>query len=290
MGVVDTHMHLWDRTRFRYPWLESADAAGLPASYGAAEWRRDTAAVELAGIVHVQAEVDHASDPVAETAWMQQLHDVEGMPTACVGYADLRSDALGDVLDRHAAYPVFRGIRQEAWFDPRSERADVPRINLLDDPAFLRGLQELERRDLVFELLVWQEQLEQAAALLREAPDLRVVIDHTGVPKDEARREQWAHGLTAVLQAAPRGILKISGLGMVDAAWTPERIDPLIARALELAGPARVVFASNFPVEPEGVSYAQVWETFERAIAGFDPAERAAMLRDTATACYDLTR
>lgn len=45
--------------------------------------------------MHIQAEVDHDEDPVAETAWVAELADDalrNGLPgpVACVVYADLR--------------------------------------------------------------------------------------------------------------------------------------------------------------------------------------------------------
>jgi hypothetical protein len=58
------------------------------------------------GWVHIQAEVDHQLDPVAETEWLGSLAD-EGNasgatgPLACVVYADLRAADVHDVLSRH---------------------------------------------------------------------------------------------------------------------------------------------------------------------------------------------
>ena len=92
------------------------------------------------GWVHIQAEVDHQLDPVAETAWVESLAEeasAAGLPgpLACVVYADLRAANVRDLLSRHCSYPPTRGVRQEAWFDPGSTRADIPREDLLSDPA-----------------------------------------------------------------------------------------------------------------------------------------------------------
>jgi hypothetical protein len=58
--------------------------------------------------VYVQAEVDHAIDPVAETAWLSTLASearAAGLPgpVASVVYADLRAADLPELLVRQPA-------------------------------------------------------------------------------------------------------------------------------------------------------------------------------------------
>ena len=139
------------------------------------DYRADVTEAGVQGSIHVQAEVDHATDPVRETAWISELADrahagnVPG-PVACVVYADLRARDLDDVLAGHLRHRLTRGVRQEAWFDPASDRADIPRENLLADPGWRAGYRRLAEFGLSFDLLVWPDQLPQAAALAAEAP------------------------------------------------------------------------------------------------------------------------
>jgi hypothetical protein len=67
--MIDTHVHHWELGRFRYPWLEAFD--GLRKDYTPADYRADAAEVPVDGWIHIQAEVDHQLDPVAETAWVE---------------------------------------------------------------------------------------------------------------------------------------------------------------------------------------------------------------------------
>lgn len=130
--MIDAHVHHWKRDCFRYPWLEHQDFEALEGDYLPADYLADAAGTPVAGWVHVQAEVDHALDPVAETAWVSTLVEEARAvgpfsPLACVVYADLRAADLHEVLARHLRFPLTRGVRQEAWFDPASARADIPR-------------------------------------------------------------------------------------------------------------------------------------------------------------------
>src|SRR5262249_58495118 len=93
---------------------------------------------------HGQAGVDQALDPVEETAWVPGLADEARVkclpgPLACVVYSDLRAEDLEQSLARQVDSPLTRGVRQEAWFDPASSRADIPPEDLLSDPAWREG-------------------------------------------------------------------------------------------------------------------------------------------------------
>lgn len=191
--IVDAHRHFYDLQRFRYPFLEYPDFAALAKTYVLRDFAADAASVRLVGSVHVQAEVDHDVDPVLETAWLQSLADADdpGLPSVCVGYADLRRSDLDDVLERHCQYPIVRGIRQELWFDARSNRADIPRVNLLDDANWRRGYRRLAAYGLSFDLLVWPWQLADAAMFFAQAPDVPVILNHMGCP-DASRRGRLA--------------------------------------------------------------------------------------------------
>jgi predicted TIM-barrel fold metal-dependent hydrolase len=288
---IDAHLHLWELERFRYPWLADPGAEGLGSDYLVEDFRADVGELPLIASVHVQAEIDHALDPVAETSWLAELaaaQDADPVPTVCVGYADLRAPDLDAVLDRHAEHRLFRGIRQEAWFDPDSTRADIPRENLLDDPAWAAGLRCVAERGLSFDLLVWARQLEQAAAIVRELPEFPLVLEHTGLPvgPDPAERDVWRRGMRRFAAQVPHALLKISALRSVSPAWDPGELGPPVREAIDIFGPQRCLFASNFPVDRPAVAYADLWAAYDRFTEDLDARERAAMFRGNAARVY----
>jgi predicted TIM-barrel fold metal-dependent hydrolase len=283
--IVDAHLHLWDLDVLPYPWLDDPGCEPLRADYLPDDLRADSEGLDLAATVHVQAEMSHELDPVSETSWLAELaRDGEpAVPTVCVGYADLRRPDLDDVLARHQEYAFFRGVRQEAWFDPQSTRADVPRENLLDDPRWVRGLDRLALRGLSFDLLVWDHQLRQAATIFRELPDLTLVLEHLGVPPAAQYLDRWRQGLRQFARQVPWARLKLSALGM---AGGRDVARPLIREAIEIFGPDRCLFASNFPVERPALSYRGVWATYDAVTADLSLSERAALFAGTATRIY----
>jgi len=288
---VDTHVHMWDLDRFEYPWLAHPDFEVLRHDYLPNQWLADAGELALTGAVHVQAEVDHAVDPVEETAWLSSLDLGSGAPPlACVAYADLRSPQLEQLLERHAGAGPVSGIRQEAWFDPRSDRADIPRFNLLDDPTWRQGLARLARRELSFDLLVWPHQLEQAAEIFAALPELPVVLEHTGLPPlgDPEGMEVWRRGMRTFSDAVPGSMLKVSAMAFISGGWTVAAVAPVVREAIETFGPQRCMFGSNFPVDRTAATYEQIWAGYAAMVADFSAAEREALFRANALRTYRL--
>lgn len=286
---VDAHVHVWDAALLSYPWLEDPALLDLfGARYLPADLARDADGLPRVASVHVQAEMDHDADPVAETAWLAGLRAASGFPEACVGYADLRARDLGKTLDRHAAFPFFRGIRQEAWFDPQSTRADIPRENMLLDPAWARGVAELARRNLSFDLLVFAHQLDKAAAIFAAQPDLRVVLDHCAMPplSDAAALAAWERSLRRFAAWVPASRLKISGLAMIAPDRSFAAMADLVRRCIDCFGPERCMLASNFPVDRPGRSYRDLWKSYAAITGDLSAGERERLFSGTAAEFY----
>jgi len=67
------------------------------------------------------------------------------------------------------------------------------------------------------------------------------------------------------------------------AAWRP-----YIETCIELFGPHRCMFESNFPVEKMGIGWAALWNAFKRIAAGASADEKRALFHDTAQRIYRL--
>jgi predicted TIM-barrel fold metal-dependent hydrolase len=291
--VIDTHVHHLDLQRFRYPWLGDAQFVALRSEYLPDDYRADVAESGVQGWIHVQAEVDHATDPVRETEWISELADrahagnVPG-PVGCVVYADLRAPDLEDVLARHLRHPLTRGVRQEAWFDPGSDRADIPRENLLGDPRWRAGYARLAEFGLSFDLLVWPGQLAAARALAAEAPGVPVALEHLGLPdpgRDPGLRT-WRSGVSA-LGELPHAYVKLSGFSALGGR-EPGRIRPVVSELIEVFGPERCMFGSNLPVERMAGRFGELYELVLATLADLSEPERGEVLAGTARRFYRL--
>ena len=289
--------------------------------YLPADWGQDCAGFDVRGFVHVQADWQGRGEhPAAgETAWLEQIG---GEPLrAIVGEAELDDPKLGALLDAHArASSRFVGIRDVLAFDPDRAVMDYDhRPDRCAEPAWRAGLAELGRRGLTYDVWLYGPQmrgLEAAlAAVFRDEPNTRVVLDHLGTPiglggpygshgTDAAAREhilgRWRDDLAA-LAVHEQLRAKISGLFMPILGWglhqreqppsvteVVDRIGPLVEHALDCFGPERCMFASNFPMDKVSLSWATLFEAFAQLVQTRSDAERLDLFHDNAARYYGL--
>lgn len=293
--MIDAHVHHLDVKRFRYPWLDDPEFGELSRDYLPADYRADAADIAVEGWVHVQADVDHTADPVEETSWISRLAEeaqASGLPgpLACVVYADLRATDLHEILSRHCERPLTRGVRQEAWFDPGSTRADIPREDFLIDPAWRRGYATLAEFGLSFDLLAWPHQLPQATKLAAAAPDVPVVLEHLGLPdpQGDPGLRTWRSSLAALAEL-PHAHVKLSAFSLLGTPRDPQRVRPVVFELLDTFGPGRCMFGSNFPVERLAGGFVPLCELVLDILDDLPPHERADVMAGTARRFYRLS-
>lgn len=287
MQFVDAHHHLWQLGPLRYPWLmDEPPLVSDPLvnrDYLLEDFLADAAGTGLAKSVHVEAN-PAAEDRVRETAFIQELSERpggRGLPNAIVASLDLASEDFERTLEGHLQYPKLRGIRQvlNPWAAPPG---------LMSDPGWRANLAALAARGLRFDLHLEPMQMQEAVRMIAAMPEVPIALNHTGFPSPQAAggREVWRAGLRA-LAACDSVSVKISGFGAFGLGER-EAMRPYVLEAIDLFGPERAMFASNFPVCKPGVGYRELWAAYDAITAGFTEAERARLFRGTAEAFYAL--
>jgi predicted TIM-barrel fold metal-dependent hydrolase len=120
----------------------------------------------------------------------------------------------------------------------------------LADSQWQRNFALLRGYGLSFDLSVNPAQMPQAAALARAHPDIPLALCHLGFPIERHGWgiECWRAGMAA-LRDCPNVCVKMSGIGMFDRYWTRESVRRIVCEALDLFGPDRMMFGSNFPID-----------------------------------------
>lgn len=291
MKNIDSHLHLWDTKRFRYPWFESGAFPELPHTYLLQDAIADAGTTEARFVV-IQAEVDHSVDPVEETKWIQNTvdnHPQGDRLAGFVAYADLSLPDIESVIERHAQYAVFRGIRQEIWWQQPSPRPDILEKDMLASSEWRQSFARLRRVGAVFDLTCWHWQLAPFAGFLGGHPQVPVIVDHLGSPiaGDPEAFRTWLKGIRE-MAALPNTFMKISGLSQADAPWSVDSIRPLVLEVLGAFGPERCMLGSNFPPEKLSSTYARVWSAFETLFSQLSYDEREKLFYQTAEKVYRL--
>ena len=310
--ICDPHHHLWDYPDSRYLVAEFLD--DLEGGH------------KVSSTVYVECRHGWRTNgpepmrPVGETEYVEEL--TKKRPThagstrvaaGIVGFADLTlGTAVLPVLAAHLeASDQFRGIRHMSAWDANERihnaQTNPPR-DLLQSSKFREGFACLSDLGLSFDAWVYHPQIPEVIDLARAFPDTTIVINHVGGPLGIGpyanKREEvfgiWRSHVTE-LARCPNVCVKLGGLtmSMSGFGWhkreTPptsselaQAMEPYYRTCIELFGPQRCMFESNFPVDRVSCSYTVLWNAFKRIAKNFSAAERAALFHDTAVRVYRL--
>jgi predicted TIM-barrel fold metal-dependent hydrolase len=290
-------MHLWDLKVGTYPWLEKpeereipfGDLKNLAHDYLLPDYRQDTATVELAGLVHVEAAWD-PTNPVGESKWLAKALADFKTPYAIIAGGNLLKEDFPELLAAHReASDRVIGVRQILNYhvDPKYTFTDSPEI--MYDKTWRKNFAHLGAQGMIFDLQVFPDQSKGAAELAQEFPQTKMVINHFTMPLNWDREgiANWREEL-AKLAAHESIAIKLSGLYMYHRSWPSEAMNTLIDTALELFTPERVMWGSNFPVDRQFVSLEKLVTDFETSLTRHELATREAVMWKTANTWYRL--
>ena len=312
LPIIDTHHHLWVRGDHRY--LLEDLLVDLNSGHNV------VATVFLQCHSMYRADGPKEMRPIGETEFVNGIAamSASGMfgatrvAAGIVGYADL---AMGDrveaVLEAHirAGGGRFRGVRDSGNWDADpiiGNGASEPHRYLR--PEFRVGLNRLTAMGLSLDAWVFHTQLAEVVDLARACPDANMIMGHCGGPLGygpyAGKRDEvfaaWKSGVTE-LAKCPNVSMKLGGMMMRLAAYDYMALDappsseqlaacwgPYIETCIELFGPQRCLFESNFPVEKMGIGWVALWNAFKRITAGASADEKLAMFSGTAKRVYRL--
>jgi len=282
--LVDAHHHLWDLTVRAQDWLDDPAYVAIRRTFTVDDLRA-SATRAIAGRKLTTSVLVQCLTSVEETEELLALAATDPLVGAVVGWADLTDPAVGEVVDRLRQGPGgarLRSLRHivQAETDPQ----------WLQRPAVEHGLAALASRDLAYDVLIRAGQLPQAVRLAERLPDLRLVLDHAAKPPIAAGDlGAWRADMTA-LATHPQVCCKLSGLVTEadHARWTTADIRPVWDLLLEVFGPRRLMFGSDWPVCVVAGGWDRWAETVDELVRELSPGDQHAVLAGTATTFYRL--
>ena len=311
LPIIDSHHHLWVHGGKRYLIDEFA------ADLGSGHRVLATVYVECSAMYRQAGSESMRTVGEAEFVAGQAAMSDSGQfgPTricaAFVGAADFTLGAgLDPVLDALSAASGgrLRGLRGTASWD-----AD-PSINtgvrpyapqgLLSNPQFRAGFVRFAERGLVYDAWQYHPQLPELCSLADAFPDTTMVVNHCGgllglgayAGADTYAR--WKSLVTEVSRR-PNTLMKLGGLSgrrcgfaFEQRATPPTAEDlaqvwrPYIETCIELFGPQRCMFESNFPPDSAAGSYRTVWNALKLTASGCSAQDKRDLFSGTAQRTY----
>ena len=270
---IDSHQHFWNYNPREYTWMKDGMEI-LQRDFTPQDLATAQAEIGFDGSVAVQARMT-----LDETRWLLELAAQHETIRGVVGYVDLLSPQAGDQLDEFKDNPKCVGMRHVVHDEPDDHfmlRAD-----------FLNGLEELSRRDLAYDLLLFEKHLAVASEGVSRFPNLRFVVDHISKPLiREGVLAPWGDHIRD-LALFENVTCKLSG--MVTEAdwerWTPDDLEPYMSVVLEAFGPDRLMIGSDWPVCLVAGSYGSVMSVVIDFIERLSSDEQVRILGST---CWDV--
>ncbi|MBI3707124.1 MAG: amidohydrolase family protein [Proteobacteria bacterium] len=270
---IDAHQHFWRVDRGDYGWLTPA-VGPIYRDFGPADLRPLLARHGIAKTILVQA-----AQTVAETEFLLSIANDAPFVAGVVGWVDFPARSTVAAIARLAENPLLVGLRpmvQDIADDDWLLRADLA-------PA----IDAMVQLGLVFDALVLPRHLPRLLVLLDRHPGLRVVLDHGAKPFIRDRRlDPWRADVAAVAARA-NTTCKISGL-VTEArtGWTVADLRPYVDHLLQVFGPERLLWGSDWPVVERARGYDDWRAAAKELLSPLTEAERLAIFGGNAERIY----
>lgn len=251
---VDAHQHYWSIERGDYGWI-TPDIPVLHRDFLPQDLEPYINKYKLDGTIVVQA-----AATLAETDYLLALSETSDTILGVVAWLDLADPEYVSHYKRFAEHPKFVGFRVMIQ--------EMPDANAVLEPGFVEALTFFAEQGVPVDLLVVSHQLEPVVELLERVPNLRAVIDHIAKPRiRDGVMEPWKSQMSRIA-SHPNLYCKLSGM-VTEAnhnSWNPSDFTGYIRHVLDVFGPDRVMFGSDWPVCLLAASYDEVVDVLQEAI------------------------
>jgi L-fuconolactonase len=275
--MIDSHHHLWKYSKRDYPWIP--ENSPLAQDQLIPELESVTSAVGVTGTVVVQAR-----QVIEESDFLLSLAGQTDRIKAVVGWVPLIDENVGTDLERLAAHPKFKGVRHVLQEEPDE-------YFLRED--FHRGLAQIPAHSLTYDLLIFQRQIPVALQLIDRHPDLPIILDHIAKPEARNGRVEsaWRSGMKELAKRDNITGVKFSGIltEFPEDQGDPETITAYFNETLEIFGPERVMFGTDWPVCLLRTSYSDWAETVRSLTNSLSESDQRAILSGNAERCYGIS-
>jgi L-fuconolactonase len=276
---IDSHHHVWDLRVRDQEWL-TGDYMRIRRSFAIADLIPELDAAGINSTVLVQTKT--LPD---ETYEFLDIAQSDSRVAGVVGWLSMDDPDAMDQLDSYLAYPNGQWL-----VSVRDMVQSIDDPEYLARPQVIANLKSLGARGIAFDLLTRPHQLQAAIAATRQAPETRFVMDHLSKPRiAQGQFDDWADEMATLAQSA-NTTMKISGM-VTEANWDDWSIatfQPYIDHVLDVFGPDRCMFGSDWPVCLAAASYSDVVAIVEHAVRNLPETDQESFWAHTAIDAYQL--
>lgn len=275
MKIIDTHQHFWKYHPTTHNWIND-NMKIIQKNFLPEDINNLLIENHVLGCIAVQADQSNS-----ETEFLIQQANKNSFIVGVVGWIDLKDSKMETKLDSYKNEKVVKGFRHILQSEPQG---------FMLDASFQKGLATLAKYNYTYDLLIYESQLNEACTLVKELPDLPIVIDHIAKPNiKKADRKNWEKEIKSIARNS-NVFCKISGM-TTEADWenwTIELLKPYLDIVIEAFGTKRIMFGSDWPVCLLATSYSKWLRTLQNYFKTFSNIEQADFFANNAINFYKL--
>ncbi|MDF2157066.1 amidohydrolase family protein [Algoriphagus sp. CAU 1675] len=272
---IDAHQHFWQFDPVRDSWI-TEDMGRIRRNFLPEDLYPLLKSSGIEACIAVQADTS-----LRETDFLLDLAGQYSWISGVVGWVDLSSLNLDQTLEVYSGNSKLLGFREIL-------QSKDPQFMLRE--KFIQGIQAIGKKGYTYDILVYPHHLSASLELVKKCPNQKFVIDHLAKPY--IKDKEWKEWKKAMQPIAERELVYCKVSGMVTEAdwknWTEDDLAPYLEIALELFGPDRLMYGSDWPVCLLAGEYGQVYEVIQNWTSRLSKSERDRILGETAAEFYHI--
>ncbi|WP_439581507.1 amidohydrolase family protein [Dyadobacter bucti] len=273
---IDSHLHFWHYDPVKDAWITD-DMAVIKNDFMPGDLLKLLEAEGITGGIAVQADQSEQ-----ETHFLLDLAAEYDFIKGVVGWVDFRAKNIEERLEYFSQFSMLKGFRHIVQAEPEDD--------FLLRPDFRKGIAALSSYDFTYDVLIHPRHIPYAVDFVKLFPDQKFVVDHLAKPfiKDQLF-DDWAEQMQAF---APMENVSCKLAGLVTEAdwknWKYGDFQKYVDKMLEIFGPDRLMFGSDWPVCLVGASYGEVCEIVRRNTASLSETERDKLWGGSCARIYNI--
>jgi len=273
--MIDTHVHFWNYEKEKDAWIND-EMKILQRDFLPQHLKSELDQNGMEGIVAVQA--DQSEN---ETKFLIELAKKNPEIKGIVGWVDLQNENIGNKLLYYSQSSIIKGFRHIV-------QAESP--GFLKGERFLNGIKLLKNFEFTYDVLIYQNQLNEAIEFVNKFPEHKFIIDHCAKPEIKNKSIiNWQEGMQEISQNI-NVYCKLSGL-TTEANWNnwkEKDFYPYLDIVFECFGTDRLLFGSDWPVVLVSGTYTKWKNLLGNYMHNYSPEEKEKVFTKNAIEFYNL--
>ena len=274
--MIDTHVHFWKYDKVKDAWITD-DMKMLQKDFLPHDLFPVLKENNIEGVIAVQA--DQSEN---ENNFLIALAETNPFIKGIVGWVDFQNKNIENRLLYYSKFSIVKGFRHIVQAEP---------AGFLKNKNFLEGIGLLRKYNFTYDILVYENQLQEVIQFVKKFPGQKFMIDHCAKPNIKLKSiDAWKKAIEEISRYE-NVYCKLSGL-TTEADWTSwkeEDFYPYFHCVTKAFGTGRLVFGSDWPVVKISGGYLKWKNLVENYMRNFSPSDKEKVFEKNAIEFYNLS-